>query len=139
MTLYELKKYIELAKTKDRENPHLQRQVNTAGADGIGAGIGSITLAQEAKQEKKAEFSWDKVTREIEKLRTAFNKQDTTTKALLATGGGAIGGMALSSLLGGKAGRGAMLGAMAGGASQVDWRKLLTDIADPNANKVVTA
>lgn len=49
MKLDELKKYIELAETKYREHPELQKLVNTVGGAGIGYGLGSIELSKDPK------------------------------------------------------------------------------------------
>lgn len=49
MKLDELKKYIELAETKYRENPALQQLVNTAAGAGIGYGLGSIEVSKDPK------------------------------------------------------------------------------------------
>jgi len=84
--------------------------------------------------EKKASATWDQVKEQIGKYagraRDWYGQQNAVTKALLSTGGGAIGGAAISKLFGGKAGRGAALGALAGGASRIDWGSLLKALDD---------
>ena len=92
----------------------------------------------EGKSEKKASATWDQIREQIgnyaKNAKSWYADQDAVTKALLSTGGGAIGGAAISKLFGGEAGRGAALGALAGGASRIDWSSLLKALEEANSD-----